>query len=184
MDINHINDLLRELKSVKKVREELGIGEKRFQREVKDLGYRYNQKLKQYEPDINNDNSMTNVYKAYRTTPEHIQDDIVLSDDKGMTINIQQDIKTNIINLANNYDKIQEVIKWFDNRNDDNSMTQVIEVINQGIKINLPQSENIRTTIRINKEIWDRFDEFSNKNKEFNKQDLMAQALKEYIEKY
>jgi len=63
-------------------------------------------------------------------------------------------------------------------------MTEVIEVINQGIKIDLPQSESTRTTIRINKEIWNRFEEFSKKNKEFNKQDLMAQALKEYMEKY
>lgn len=184
MDINHINDLLRKLKSVKKVREELGISEKRFQREVKDLGYRYNQKLKQYEPDIADDKSMTKVSKEYKITPEYIQQDIILNDDKGMTIDIQNDIKANIINLANDYDKIQQVIKWFDNRVDDKGMTEVIEVINQGIKINLPQSENIRTTIRINKEIWDKFEGFSKKNKEFNKQDLMAQALKEYMEKY
>lgn len=63
-------------------------------------------------------------------------------------------------------------------------MTDVIEVIDEGIKINLPQSETIRTTIRINKSIWDNFDEFSKKNKEFNKQDLMAQALKEYMSKF
>ena len=34
---------------------------------------------------------------------------------------------------------------------DDNSMTEVIEVINEGIKIDLPESETTRTTIRINK---------------------------------
>lgn len=146
---------------------------------LKKRGYSFNNKLNIYTPI--DDISMTNVIGEPKKAR---QQGIILNDDKGMTIDIQQDIKNNIINLANDYDKIQQVIKWFDSRVNDKGMTEVIEVINQGIKINLPQSENIRTTIRINKEIWDRFEAFSKKNKEFNKQDLMAQALKEYMEKY
>lgn len=181
MDINYINKLLSEGYKVEDVRKKLEIGEKNFQREIKKLNYKYSQKTKQYEPNTTDDKGMTKVIEK---TQNNLKQDIIISDDKGMTIDIQQDIKANIINLANDYDKIQQVIKWFDNRVNDKSMTEVIEVINQGIKIDLPQSESTRTTIRINKEIWDRFDEFSNKNKEFNKQDLMAQALKEYMEKY
>lgn len=181
MDINYINKLLSEGYKVEDVRKKLEIGEKRFQREIKKLNYKYNQKTKQYELNTTDDKGMTKVIEE---TQNNLKQDIIISDDKGMTIDIQQDIKANIINLANDYDKIQQVIKWFDNRVNDKGMTEVIEIINQGIKIDLPQSESTRTTIRINKEIWDRFDEFSNKNKEFNKQDLMAQALKEYMEKY
>ena len=181
MNINYINKLLSEGYKVEDIRKKLEIGEKKFQKEIKELKYKYNQKTKQYELNTTDDKDMTQVIEE---TQSNLKQDIIISDDKGMTIDIQQDIKANIINLANDYDKIQQVIKWFDNRDDDKSMTEVIEVINQGIKIDLPQSESTRTTIRINKEIWDRFDEFSNKNKEFNKQDLMAQALKEYIEKY
>lgn len=181
MDINYINKLLSEGYKVEDVRKKLAIGEKRFQREIKELKYKYNQKTKQYESNTTDDKEMTQVIED---TQSNSKQDIKLNDDKGMTIDIQHDIKSNIINLANDYDKIQQVIKWFDSRVDDKGMTEVIEVINQGIKINLPQSENIRTTIRINKEIWDRFETFSKKNKEFNKQDLMAQALKEYMEKY
>ncbi|MGL5714399.1 MAG: hypothetical protein ACRCX2_15375, partial [Paraclostridium sp.] len=72
------------------------------------------------------------------------------------------------------------MLNWFKTR-DDNSMTEVIEVINEGIKIDLPESETTRTTIRINKVIWEDFDVFCNENKEFNKQDLMAQALKDFM---
>lgn len=181
MNINYINKLLSEGYKVEDVRKKLEIGEKKFQREIKELKYKYNKKTKQYEPNTIDDKDMTQVIEE---TQSNLKQDIIISDDKGMTIDVQQDIKANIINLANDYDKIQQVIKWFDSRVDDKGMTEVIEVINQGIKIDLPQSESTRTTIRINKEIWDRFDEFSNKNKEFNKQDLMAQALKEYMEKY
>ena len=109
---------------------------------------------------------------------------IINKDDKGMTISIQKDLKNNIINLANDYDKIQEVLKWFENKANDKGMTEVIEVINEGIKINLPEAETIRTTIRINESTWNRFKKFAEEHKEFNQQDLMAQALEEYMNKY
>ena len=50
MDINYINKLLQEGKSVKDIRKTLNIGEKTFQRKIKELGYEYNQKIKRYEP--------------------------------------------------------------------------------------------------------------------------------------
>lgn len=46
MDINYINKLLQEGKSVKDIRKTLNIGEKTFQRKIKELGYKYNQKIK------------------------------------------------------------------------------------------------------------------------------------------
>ena len=180
MDINNINELLREGKTVKEVRELLGYSEKKFQKLIKELGYKYDQKLKQYVFNTD-DNSMTDIIREHRTLK---QQDIILCDDKGMTIDIQNDLKSNIINLANNYDKIQEVLKWFENKADDNNMTQVIEVVNEGIKINLPEAETIRTTIRINKKTWNKFKKFAEENKEFNQQDLMAQALEEYMDKH
>ena len=146
---------------------------------LKKRGYSFNNRLNKYTPI--DDSSMTIVDRETKKVEEQ---DIILSDDKGMTINIQHDLKANIINLANDYDKIQEVIKWFNNKDDDKGMTNVIEVISEGIKINLPKSETIRTTIRINKSTWDRFDKFAKDNKEFNKQDLIAQALEEYMNKF
>lgn len=174
MDINYINGLLKEGKTVKDIREELGLGEKKFQRLIKELGYKYNQKSKQYEYNLVDDKKMTSVS----------QDNITLINDKDMTIDIQQDLKSNIINLANDYDKIQEVLKWFKNKDDDKGMTEVIEVINESIKINLPKSKTTRTTIRINEKIWEQFGKFAELHKEFNKQDLIAQALLEYMNKF
>lgn len=181
MDINYINLLLKEGKSVKEVREIIGVSEKVFQKEIKNLGYKYSQRLKQYESIMTDDNSVTRVIKSSKKIR---QKDIMLDDDKSMMIDIQQDLKNNIVNLANDYEKIQEVLKWFENRSDDESRTEVIEVINEGIKINLPEAETIRTTIRINESTWNKFKEFSNNHKEFNQQDLMAQALEDYMDKH
>lgn len=105
---------------------------------------------------------------------------IVQSDDNSMTLNNGINIKQDMIDIIEHKDEIFDMIKWFKNR-DYNSMTEVIEVIDGGIKIDLPESETTRTTIRINKIIWDEFDLFCSENKEFNKQDLMAQALKDFI---
>ncbi|MBN8049498.1 hypothetical protein J0A94_16860, partial [Paraclostridium bifermentans] len=101
-------------------------------------------------------------------------------DDNSVTINNANNIKQDMIEIVEHKGEIFDMLNWFKNR-DDNSMTEVIEVINKGIKIDLPESETTRTTIRINKIIWDEFDLFCSENKEFNKQDLMAQALKDFM---
>lgn len=105
---------------------------------------------------------------------------VLQSDDNSMTTSHSLNIKQDMIDIIEHKDDIFDMLKWFKNR-DDNSMTEVIEVINEGIKIDLPESETTRTTIRINKIILDEFNLFCNENKEFNKQDLMAQALKDFM---
>ena len=49
INIHQINNLLKQGKSVSEVRSILEVGEKKFQKEIKKLGYKYNQKIKQYE---------------------------------------------------------------------------------------------------------------------------------------
>ncbi|MGL4914326.1 MAG: hypothetical protein ACRC3Y_18045 [Romboutsia sp.] len=105
---------------------------------------------------------------------------IINSDDNDMTRSNSLNIKQDMIDIIEHKDEIFDMLDWFKSR-DDKGMTEVIEIINEGIKIDLPESETTRTTIRINKVIWKEFDVFCNENKEFNKQDLMAQALKNYM---
>lgn len=106
-----------------------------------------------------------------------------INNDIGMTFGHQNNIKQDMIEIISHKEELLDILKWFKTR-DDNSMSSVIEIINTGIKIDLPDSEIARTTIRINQAIWNEFDTFCIKNKEFNKQDLMAQALKEFMNKY
>ncbi|HBF8429391.1 TPA: integrase, partial [Clostridioides difficile] len=93
---------------------------------------------------------------------------------------IDNQFKNNIVSLAKDYDKIQDVLNWFENKED----TNVIEVVQDGIKIDLHSKDAIRTTVRLNKDAWNLFDEFCGKFREFNKSDLMSMALLEYIKKY
>lgn len=152
--------------------------------EIKDtLGYKYLDSMTKYMRKrgyrVENDKYILNDDSCHQVKNVEIKP-IYTIDDNGMTMNNANNIKQDMIEIIEHKDEIFDMIKWFKNR-DDNSMTEVIEVINEGIKIDLPDSETTRTTIRINKIIWDEFDKFCGENKEFNKQDLMAQALKDFM---
>lgn len=180
MDINYINELLEEGKSVKEIREILGVGEKSFQRQIKELNYKYNQKLRRYEPisEVLNspltNNSNTNIKELTK------------ANDKSMIFDIPkeiepEDFKNNLIDLAMNYEKIKKMLDDFEHTK---SIQNVVEVVNQGIKIDNPETEVERTTVRVGKNILKKWNEFCDQNKQYSKKDLLGQALTEFINKY
>ena len=97
-------------------------------------------------------------------------------------------LQRDLIALAKQYDEIQEAlakIKSFDSYMTDNPK-EVITVVEEGIKIDLPDYEGpaYRASIRINPIIWKRFDEFASRHKEFDKSTLIAEAMQEYMKKH
>lgn len=98
-------------------------------------------------------------------------------------------LKGNIIGLANHYDEIMNLLTWYKTFGDNcptggAQESQIIEIVNQGIQINLPKVKSIKTSIRVNKDIWSEFGSFAELHGEFAKGDLLAQALKEYMKKH
>lgn len=95
-------------------------------------------------------------------------------------------LKENILGLAEHYEEIMGLLSWYKKSGGQVSPNkqQVIEVVNQGIQIDLPRVESIKTSIRINKDIWVQFGLFSDMHSEFVKGDLLAQALKEFMDKH
>ena len=94
---------------------------------------------------------------------------------------LPEGFKENMINLVNQYDKLQEMINWFNDK--DNINNTVIEV-NTGITIELPEAPIKRTTIRVNEKVWNDFIDLAEANSEFDKHHLLSMALKEYVEKH
>lgn len=92
------------------------------------------------------------------------------------------DMKENMIYISNEMETLKDMIHWFKTR-DDKSNTDVIE-LREGIKIDLPEANIKRTTIRINEKVWNMFNELVEENKPMDKHDLMGMALLEYINKY
>ena len=116
------------------------------------------------------ENDDTNKNKDIPTNGSTMKE-VISNNDNGMTFSHQ--IKSNLLELAKNYDKIMTLI------NSDNNMTD-------GILIKLPveTKDNYRTTIRINNVVWENFKEFYVQNKMFTQRDLLSMALTEYINKY
>ena len=162
LDINYINELLRQGNTVKDIRSRLNISEKLFQKKIKKLGYKYNQKTKQYETVEYKDN--------IKVIPEaEYKDNInVLQKTKDLDINKVTEL------LVEEYDTIENMIKWFKDK--ENTIDRIV--------IDLPEAKDKRTTILINEQIYQQFNEFCDNHKEYSKKDLMAMALHEYINKY
>ena len=140
-------------------------------------GYTYNNRyvLKSDEK------SMTTVSDGKDIINVSIKNDY---DEKSMTSLINSDLKNNLVGLAGDYEDIKKMLEWFKNMNDDKSMIEVSATITDGLKIDIDQSEYIRTTVRIGKDSWNKFEQFCSENREFKKQDLLSQAVEEFIEKY
>lgn len=158
IDINYVNELLKSGKSVKEIRQLLNIPEKSYQREIKKLGFKYNQKSKQYE-------TKSELLSQYDTS--------MLLDIQDKNIDTEN-FKNNLIDLVLNYDKIKKIINDYDS-----------VVVSETIKIEQHSSDEVeRTTVRISKNILSDWNEFCDNHKQYSKKDLLGQALYEFINKY
>ncbi len=137
---------------------------------------------------INTEENSANIVRSEAPvdTPEDAKDNINVICKEEAPNNIidvmPEGFKENMINLVNQYDKLQEMINWF-NTKDDIDNTNVIEV-NTGIRIDLPNAPIKRTTIRVNEKVWNDFLNLAEANSEFDKHSLLSMAIKEYTEKY
>ena len=74
-----------------------------------------------------------------------------------------------------------QMLEWYKRMSNTDSNTDS----NTFIRVELPQSENVMISARSNKVVWEEFKEFTKKHSvNFKMGDLLAQALKEYMEKY
>lgn len=172
--IKYLNTCLSEGKTVIRIREELGIGEKKLQKILKENNYKYNQKDKRYYKDTTNkpkldviDNTDNVIQNEYNT-------------------NILQEYKKDFIEILEAKNDIFEVISAFKNGVYHKDTTNVIEVITatEGIHIKEFNSQARGTSVRIYDETLQKWKKFCNKNKKYSNQDLISMALEEYIDKY
>ena len=151
-------------------------------RTMRKRGYVYDKKQEKYI-------QMTDVGQLPPTnkpskTKKHQE---VVKANSSTMLDLENDVlKNNILGLAKSYDEIMGLLEWYKTSGGQVSSidAEVIEVVQQGIQIDLPKIESIKTSIRVNKEIWQQFGKFAELHSEFVKGDLLAQALKEYMEKY
>lgn len=170
--VGYINEKLIELGSLKKVADTLGANESTIRKYITSKGYKRIGDQFVLKDDTCNlrEHTQNNSQKESKMTMENTS-----------VINLP-DVKENMIYISNEIDTLKDMIHWFKTK-DDKSNTGVIEIV-EGIKIDLPEANIKRTTIRINEKVWDMFNELVEDNKPIDKHDIMGMALLEYINKY
>lgn len=94
-------------------------------------------------------------------------------------------LKEDLLALGGRYKEIDTMLEWFKNKQSDNSPTEVIQVIDEGIKIELPDNKELKKiSVWTNQEIWEQFGEFCKDHGEFTKGDLLSMALISYMKQY
>ncbi len=170
MDIEIINRMLKEGKTVKEVRESLGIPEKKFQRNIKDLGYKYNQSKRLYINvlDTGIDTEDTDIITTTKATTHPTTTNTTLTTTQATTIDY----------LTDNLDVLMQLLESYKRNTEANNSSSII--------INLDNDKHLDPkpkSIRINEFVWREWQEFT-KNLTFNKSDLISMALKEYMENH
>lgn len=168
--IEYINMELSKGKSVKHIREYLKIGEKKFQKFIRDNNFLYSQSQRQYVKN-NNSGNIQSVNIEY---------------DKEPTLGIPKNLQNDLLELIDMKDTLKELVKSFNPSMYAKEPTSIIEVVSSNcIKINLDDNRKaVRTTVRVAEEVLKEWDTFCKSNSEFSKTDLLSMSMKEYIEKY
>ena len=170
--VGYINEKLIELGSLKKIADTLQANESTIRKYLTSKGYKRVGDQFVLKDDMCNLREHTHDYhKIVGVNTTENKDVINLPD-----------IKENMIYISSEMDTLKDMIQWFKTR-DDKSNIGVIE-LREGIKIDLPEADIKRTTIRINSKVWDMFNELVEENKPIDKHDIMGMALLGYINKY
>lgn len=96
---------------------------------------------------------------------------------------VSSDVQSKLLNIVSNYDKLMYVINNFD-KMEYSCPIDIIEV-KSGLQIDFEKSEAIKTTIRVDKDIWDDFSDLcKDKYNHLNKHDIISKAFIEFMDKY
>ncbi len=173
--IDYINTRLRKGQTVIRIREDIGIGEKALQKEIKANGYKYSSKEKQYI-------STTEI--TTKSTTENVSTIVVDSNTvvgNENTIVVPRQQQQILGYLENNFEILQEFIEKYKS-----TTKSTTETTTNYISINLIDDKHLNPkpkSIRINEFVYQDWQKFC-ETKYYSKQDLISMALKEYMEKY
>lgn len=168
--LKYVNDKLGDGYSVIKIANELGVNESSIRKRLSKEGYKR----------IGNEfilvgqsgrQSVLGIEKV-RGQQNQTADVIQKGDDVVHLTN-----KENFIELMKNFETIMEIVNKYKSSN-------VLPA--GGIVVQLPyeDSNDYKTSVRVNKTVMEDFRKFCEKHKEFTQKELLSAALLEYIDKY
>ena len=180
--IEYINKSLLEGNTLTNICKSIGIGRSTIRDRFKKVSYEYNKAINQYE-------SIVEIVEAGTIAPaeanEPIKEDIkpVIQQSSNLVVGTEL-YKNNeiLINMINNYDdnlsKLNELYDWYKLQ----SSNKVVQT--EKFKVDDFEGDIVVRSYKLYEPIQREFLEFCKKNNKYKVQDILSQALKEFLEKY
>ena len=176
--IKYINKSLLEGNTLTNVCKSIGIGRSTIRDRFKKVSYEYNKTINQYE-------SIVEIIEAETIAPaganEPIKEDIkpIVQNSSNLVVGTDNEILTNLIN---NYDdlnnKLNEMYDWYKLQ----SSNKVVQA--EKFEVDDFEGDIVVRSYKLYEPVQREFLEFCKRNNKYKVQDILSQALKEFLDKY
>lgn len=176
--IEYINKSLLEGNTLTNICKSIGIGRSTIRDRFKKVSYEYNKAINQYESIVEIVEAGT-IAQAEANEP--IKEDIkpVIQQSSNLVVGTDNEILTSLIN---NYDdmnnKLNEMYNWYKLQ----SSNKVVQT--EKFKVDDFEGDIVVRSYKLYEPIQREFLEFCKKNNKYKVQDILSQALKEFLDKY
>ena len=180
--IKYINKSLLEGNTLTNICKSIGIGRSTIRDRFKKVSYEYNKSINQYE-------SIVEIIEAETIAPaganKPIKEDVKPFVQESSNLVVGTELYKNneiLINMINNYDdnlsKLNELYDWYKLQ----SSNKVVQT--EKFKVDDFEGDIVVRSYKLYEPIQREFLEFCKKNNKYKVQDILSQALKEFLDKY
>lgn len=180
--IEYINKSLLNGNTLTNICKSIGIGRSTIRDRFEKVSYKYNKSINQYE-------SIIEIIEAETIAPaganEPIKEDIKPFVQESSNLVVGTELYKNneiLINMINNYDdnlsKLNELYDWYKLQ----SSNKVVQT--EKFKVDDFEGDIVVRSYKLYEPIQREFLEFCKKNNKYKVQDILSQALKEFLDKY
>lgn len=176
--IEYINKSLLEGNTLTNICKNIGIGRSTISDRFKKVSYKYNKAINQYE-------SIVEIIEAETVVPAEankpIKEDIkpIIQQSSNLVVGTDSEILSHIINnYDDNLSKLNEMYNWYKLQ----SSNKVVQT--EKFKVDDFEGDIVVRSYKLYEPIQREFLEFCKKNNKYKVQDILSQALKEFLNKY
>jgi len=184
--IDYLNRKLDERLTVSKIREVLGIGEKKLQKHLKSINYKFDPKSKNYIV-------VTEVAEGLEKVKNYKDNHLVVKGNakpvgtksEANTLPVEFTDYDKLINMVNTYqemskkmEQMDEMLQWYE------MQKSVIDITPPKLEIPPSNEEVISRSFKVEADIYNDFSEFCKKNNNYKVQQIISHALREFLNKY
>lgn len=182
--IEYLNNKLGDGLSVKEIRGELNVGEKKLQKYLKSINFKFDQKTKRYikVTKVVNDHDSKENYKDNHLVVKHNEKP---RESKNNTLSVGFNDYDKLMNMISTYedisgkmDKLDEMIQWYE------MQKSVIDVTPPKLEIPPTNQEVVSRSFKVYTDVMEDFSKFCKNNNNYKVQDIISFALREFMDKY